>query len=369
MSDLTVTGNMQSKPSKAGGGTKHKKTSQTSRGSAADRDAPQHYAGVKRKAADDGGRGKAAKQPKKSAQRRPGSAPSKFEELLGDLNVRNLRCFHRSHWGTKPGSVSCPATELFTSGVTSDASAINTNTAASIVLLVCVRHLGCEVQPAGGRDAEATLQRRLAKKLGLTSRRAAMGGDDGLDDLLDGLDGLDSETASDSGDGTTPGGEHEGASSGSDDDGSEGSSESDEDTGDLDMDADSDGGAEVARLPMNGRHANGARPLGEDESDATEDGLAADESAEESGSAIDDEESFGLTSGEEPGGDRDGSDVEHVSAERRRSGADASASGRPVAVQAGVRRASRPLPDMMRHETLSRLRAMAEPVSNGAWSM
>ena len=37
------------------------------------------------------------------------------------------------------------------------------------------------------------LQRRLAKKLGLKSRRDALGGDDGLDDLLDGLDdGLDS---------------------------------------------------------------------------------------------------------------------------------------------------------------------------------
>ena len=44
------------------------------------------------------------------------------------------------------------------------------------------------MQPTSGRDAEAELQRRLAKKLGLKSRRAGLGGDDGLDDLLDGLD-------------------------------------------------------------------------------------------------------------------------------------------------------------------------------------
>ncbi len=45
-----------------------------------------------------------------------------------------------------------------------------------------------EMQPTSGRNAEAELQRRLAKRLGLKSRRAGLGGDDGLDDLLDGLD-------------------------------------------------------------------------------------------------------------------------------------------------------------------------------------
>ncbi len=45
-----------------------------------------------------------------------------------------------------------------------------------------------EMQPTSGRIVEAELQRRLAKKLGLKSLRAGLGGDDGLDDLLDGLD-------------------------------------------------------------------------------------------------------------------------------------------------------------------------------------
>ena len=52
-------------------------------------------------------------------------------------------------------------------------------------------HAACVRLQTGGTDAiaaEDVLQARLAKKLGLKSKRAHLGGDDGLDDLVAGLD-------------------------------------------------------------------------------------------------------------------------------------------------------------------------------------
>ncbi len=193
------------------------------------------------------------------------------------------------------------------------------------------------MQPSSGRDTEAGLQRRLAKQLGLKSRRDALGGDDGLDDLLDGLDGLHSagETSSEGGDGIEPHAEEEGTGSDSDGDNSEGW-ESDGDAGDLGLDADSDGETDDAQVPMNREHSNGSGRAGQDESDRLETGIGTDESAE-SVSATDDGESSMLTSAEESDGDLDDGGAEHVFAQRRQSGADATASGRPKAVQAGKR--------------------------------
>ena len=62
-------------------------------------------------------------------------------------------------------------------------------------------YLRSVIQP-GGADANAAedkLQRQLAKKLGLKSKRGKMGGGDGLDDLVGELDSLGSSD-SDGGD-------------------------------------------------------------------------------------------------------------------------------------------------------------------------
>lgn len=98
----------------------------------------------------------------------------------------------------------------------------------------------------GGADANAAedkLQRQLAKKLGLKSKRGTMGGDDGLDDLVGGLDSLG---PSDSNGGVSAGGSGDDDSSGSE----RGSDAFPEDIGDSqdalgsgELESGSDGGA------------------------------------------------------------------------------------------------------------------------------
>ena len=207
-------------------------------------------------------------------------------------------------------------------------------------------------QPASGQNAEAALQRRLAKKLGLKSRRTALGGDDGLDDILDGLDDLESadggsdESESDRvpDDGMTSDSGGEGVSE-SDDDQEEGSGgeldgASDRDGsslessgGDSELGLDSDGDEPVrsaaatanAHPAMNGRTAPAAQDDADEASDDTEETAELDS---DDGASDDDRLDFGDA-------DDDGS-MEVASAERRQSHAVTTASGRTAAGALGV---------------------------------
>lgn len=277
----------------------------------------------KRKTGDEGrsDNGKAAKQQRRVAPQRPAVRPSKFEELLGDLNVR-LLC-------VRAATVHLVQTIL--------ASCIRADPAgwaafnARCYRLQFMHGLSQRMfsQPASGKNAETALQRHLAKKLGLKSRRDGLGGDDGLDDLLDGLDVLDSADS-----GTDSEADQDLVGSLDSDIDGEGSEEEQEGSGEEHSDEDSalrtefdsdeavPGGAAVA----NGHRGVNGRLRRPRKVDTVETGAEVDsEDIDSEGERSDDDN--------DPTAEEDGSDAdtEAAVAERRRSSAAATASERRTA--------------------------------------